>query len=122
MAHQQVWLAEAAWQAPVLTRSAPARPCWCPQETIRQQDWKIDRLTKDNRALEAANVELRSKLEELKDENLQVGGAAAWAASAGWVLPVPCTRWLLGSLGVVCEMTASALQACTYPYWTLCAE
>lgn len=97
-----MWLAEADWQAPALTRSAPARPCWCPQETIRQQDWKIDRLTKDNRALEAANVELRSKLEELKDENLQVGGAAACRASTGvclcrmqggcWVLLASCAR------------------------------
>jgi hypothetical protein len=45
------------------------------QETLRQQDWKIERLTKDNRALEAANVELRARLDELRDENLQVGHA-----------------------------------------------
>jgi hypothetical protein len=44
------------------------------QETLRQQDWKIERLTKDNRALEAANMELRARLDELRDENLQVGG------------------------------------------------
>jgi hypothetical protein len=43
------------------------------QETIRQQEWKIERLTKDNRALEASNCELRAQLEALKEENLQVG-------------------------------------------------
>jgi centrosomal protein CEP290 len=43
------------------------------QETIRQQEWKIERLTKDNRALEASNCELRVQLEALKEENLQVG-------------------------------------------------
>lgn len=42
------------------------------QETIRQQEWKIERLTKDNRALEASNCELRAQLEALKEENLQV--------------------------------------------------
>jgi len=44
----------------------------CMQETIRQQEWKIERLTKDNRALEASNCELRAQLEALKEENLQV--------------------------------------------------
>lgn len=42
------------------------------QETIRQQEWKIERLTKDNRALEASNCELRSQLDAIKEENLQV--------------------------------------------------
>jgi cell division protein FtsB len=49
--------------------------CWISlylQETIRQQEWKIERLTKDNRALEASNCELRAQLEALKEENLQV--------------------------------------------------
>lgn len=43
------------------------------QETIRQQEWKIERLTKDNRALEASNCELRSQVDTIKEENLQVG-------------------------------------------------
>jgi hypothetical protein len=43
------------------------------QDTIRQQEWKIERLTKDNRALEASNCELRAQLETVKEENLQVG-------------------------------------------------
>lgn len=42
------------------------------QETIRQQEWKIERLTKDNRALEASNCEIRAQLETIKEENLQV--------------------------------------------------
>jgi hypothetical protein len=42
------------------------------QDTIRQQEWKIERLTKDNRALEASNCELRAQLETVKEENLQV--------------------------------------------------
>eukprot|EP00878_Enallax_costatus_P036784 GHUV01041340.1.p1 GENE.GHUV01041340.1~~GHUV01041340.1.p1 ORF type:complete len:358 (+),score=120.22 GHUV01041340.1:305-1378(+) len=41
-------------------------------ETIRQQEWKIERLTKDNRALEASNCEIRAQLEAIKEENLQV--------------------------------------------------
>ncbi|WIA18956.1 hypothetical protein OEZ85_003625 [Tetradesmus obliquus] len=41
-------------------------------DTIRQQEWKIERLTKDNRALEASNCELRAQLETVKEENLQV--------------------------------------------------
>jgi predicted RNase H-like nuclease (RuvC/YqgF family) len=45
------------------------------QETIRQQEWKIERLTKDNRALEASNCELRAQLDALKEENLQVTAA-----------------------------------------------
>lgn len=43
------------------------------QETIRQQEWKIERLMKDNRALEASNCELRTQLDAIKEENLQVG-------------------------------------------------
>lgn len=43
-----------------------------PQDTIKQQEWKIDRMAKDNRALEAANLEARQKLDELREENLQV--------------------------------------------------
>jgi hypothetical protein len=43
------------------------------QDTIRQQDWKIERLMKDNRALEAANCQLRSERDAIKEENLQVG-------------------------------------------------
>eukprot|EP00879_Flechtneria_rotunda_P017649 GHRR01018501.1.p1 GENE.GHRR01018501.1~~GHRR01018501.1.p1 ORF type:complete len:2335 (+),score=1054.13 GHRR01018501.1:417-7421(+) len=41
-------------------------------EAIRQQEWKIERLIKDNRALEASNCELRAQLEAMKEENLQV--------------------------------------------------
>lgn len=58
-------------------RQQQSSVCWlcapaAPQETIRQQEWKIERLTKDNRALEASNCELRAQLEALKEENLQV--------------------------------------------------
>ncbi len=54
-----------------------------PQDTLRQQDWKIERLTRDNRALEAANVELRARLDELRDENLQAGGCACGCEGLG---------------------------------------
>ncbi|KAF8064552.1 hypothetical protein HT031_003352 [Scenedesmus sp. PABB004] len=40
-------------------------------DTIRQQEWKIERLTKDNRALEASNCELRAQLDAIREENLQ---------------------------------------------------
>lgn len=42
------------------------------QTAERQKDWKLDRVTRENKALEQANGELRSKLDDLKDENLQV--------------------------------------------------
>lgn len=48
---------------------------------IRQQEWKIERLTKDNRALEASNCELRSQLDAIREENLQVGAQGAEAAT-----------------------------------------
>lgn len=51
------------------------------QETIRQQEWKIERLTKDNRALEASNCELRVQLEALKEENLQVCPSSRYTSS-----------------------------------------
>ena len=55
--------------------------CDCVQETIRQQEWKIERLTKDNRALEASNCELRAQLEALKEENLQAS-PPVWGPAA----------------------------------------
>jgi hypothetical protein len=42
------------------------------QDSIRQQDWKIERIAWDNRALELQNTELRSQLQEVKTENLEV--------------------------------------------------
>ena len=42
------------------------------QDNVKQHEWKIERLTKDNRALAAANTELRSKIDDVKEENLQV--------------------------------------------------
>jgi cell division protein FtsB len=44
----------------------------CVQDNVKQHEWKIERLAKDNRALAAANTELRGKMEDLKEENLQV--------------------------------------------------
>lgn len=35
--------------------------------------WKIERMTKDNRALEQSNVELRKAVADTKTENLEVG-------------------------------------------------
>jgi hypothetical protein len=43
-----------------------------PQEALKQQDWKIERLARDNRALEAANCDLRQRVEAVREENLQV--------------------------------------------------
>jgi len=43
-----------------------------PQESLKQQDWKIERLTRDNRALEASNCDLRRRVDAVRDENLQV--------------------------------------------------
>ncbi|KAG2443036.1 hypothetical protein HYH02_009451 [Chlamydomonas schloesseri] len=42
------------------------------QDTKQQSEWKIERLTKDNRALEVANTELRKELQDVKSENLEV--------------------------------------------------
>jgi hypothetical protein len=44
------------------------------QDTKTQADWKIERLIKDNRALELANTELRKELGDVKTENLEVSG------------------------------------------------
>jgi hypothetical protein len=33
---------------------------WCAQDAARQQEWKLERLVKENRALELANTELRT--------------------------------------------------------------
>ncbi|GFH21646.1 uncharacterized protein HaLaN_18998, partial [Haematococcus lacustris] len=41
-------------------------------DNTRQQDWKIERLAKENRALEVANTELRKTVQEVKTENLEV--------------------------------------------------
>ena len=43
-----------------------------PQDSLRQQDWKIERMVRDNRALELQNTELRNQLLEVKTENLEV--------------------------------------------------
>ncbi|KAK9833948.1 hypothetical protein WJX74_010630 [Apatococcus lobatus] len=40
--------------------------------TIRQQDWKIDRLTKENRALEARLLDQRNQIQAVQAENLEV--------------------------------------------------
>ena len=42
------------------------------QSTIRQQDWKIDRLTKENRALEARLLEQQEQIQGVRAENLEV--------------------------------------------------
>ncbi|KXZ56704.1 hypothetical protein GPECTOR_1g634 [Gonium pectorale] len=42
------------------------------QDTKQQSEWKIERLTKDNRALEVANTDLRKELQTVKEENLEV--------------------------------------------------
>ncbi len=42
------------------------------QSTIRQQDWKIDRLSKENRALEARLMEQREQIQAVHAENLEV--------------------------------------------------
>jgi hypothetical protein len=59
------------------------------QDTIRQQEWKIERLNKDNRALEASNCELRAQLETVKEEKLQV------RMEAHLHLPMHCCYMLL---------------------------
>ncbi len=39
---------------------------------MRQQEWKIERMIKENRALELQNVELRKQAQDVKSENLEV--------------------------------------------------
>lgn len=39
---------------------------------MRQQGWKIERVTKENRALELQNVELRKRSADVRAENLEV--------------------------------------------------
>jgi hypothetical protein len=65
-------------------RDSPASTCVvrfgfppAAQDALKQQDWKIERLSRDNRALEAANGELRQRIEAVKEENLQVGWRCA---------------------------------------------
>eukprot|EP00891_Asterochloris_glomerata_P006915 jgi/Astpho2/6915/Aster-01782 len=40
--------------------------------TVKQQDWKIERLARENRALEEADLKLRARAEELQAENTDV--------------------------------------------------
>lgn len=68
------------------------------QDTVRQQDWKIDRLTKDNRALEAANMELRAKVAEVKAENLQVR-LSVNSVSVTMLLSCSCQQARPGGVG-----------------------
>ncbi|GFR41280.1 hypothetical protein Agub_g1955 [Astrephomene gubernaculifera] len=42
------------------------------QDIKHQADWTIERLTKDNRAAELVNTELRKDLEDVREENLEV--------------------------------------------------
>ena len=39
---------------------------------MKQQDWKIERLARENRALEEADLKLRARAEELQAENMDV--------------------------------------------------
>lgn len=39
---------------------------------MKQQDWKIERLACENRALEEADLKLRARAEELQAENTDV--------------------------------------------------
>eukprot|EP00798_Chlamydomonas_sp_ICE-L_P007852 gene7852-1058_t len=41
-------------------------------DAIRQQGWKVEHMTKENRALEIANAGLRKEIQEVKTENLEV--------------------------------------------------
>lgn len=65
----------------------------CTQDLMRQQGWKIERVTKENRALELQNVELRKQAADVRAENLEVR-CQAWQ----WCLrgKVWCA-WLRGS-------------------------
>lgn len=49
---------------------------WSPAEDchacVHPQDWKLERITRDNKALEMQNSELRNQLLEIKQENLEV--------------------------------------------------
>ena len=42
------------------------------QATVKQQDWKIERLARENRALEEADLKARARAEELQAENTDV--------------------------------------------------
>ncbi|GAX75484.1 hypothetical protein CEUSTIGMA_g2927.t1 [Chlamydomonas eustigma] len=42
------------------------------EDSLRQQDWKIERMIRDNRALELQNTELKTQLQDVKTENLEV--------------------------------------------------
>lgn len=44
------------------------------QHILKSQDWKIDRLLKENHDLEDANADLMAKLAEIRTENLEVRG------------------------------------------------
>jgi len=47
------------------------------QDMMRQQGWKVERVTKENRALELQNVELRKQAADVRAENLEVRRACA---------------------------------------------
>jgi len=42
---------------------------------MRQQGWKVERVTKENHALELQNVELRKQAADVRAENIEVRGA-----------------------------------------------
>eukprot|EP00955_Chlamydomonas_euryale_P047099 353588-Chlamydomonas_euryale.AAC.11 len=46
------------------------------EDNLRHQDWKMERIARDNKALEAQNAELRDQLLEIKQENLEVRARA----------------------------------------------
>ena len=62
------------------------------QDSLRQQDWKIERIARDNRALELQNTELRSQLQEVKTENLEVSEKILLLDEEVCPLPDTCTQ------------------------------
>lgn len=82
------------------------------QDMLKQQDWKIERLARDNRALEAANSELRQRVDAVREENLQVGGGGF-----GWGVEWGGLRVLVGTglqgLGGRYARTHARLLPCT---------
>lgn len=94
-------------------RTHTSHTCTIPQDTIKQQDWKIERLTRDNRALEAANCELRTRVDGVKEENLQVR-VCVWGGCF-WCVCQTSRHWCACVLALLALKSQAAMFQYTKP-------
>ena len=73
---------------------------------MKQQDWKIERLARENRALEEADLKLRAHAEELQAENTDVSAKLVALHAEGQAHQV-CAS---GQACMTCTACARAVQ------------